>query len=269
MPAKKDFEKYLIESTYSHVLHENYVESPASAFLRYSLDAKDSINLCKRYFPKKQDGGFTKDSQSSLEHLCSAMLPAVMRHFETFQRHLFAGVFEYSAYLNGFDTASFFKKIEKDLPFTINPVRLAAYRGFNAPVGIVLADSMPGWHSPQKVNQYFKFFGFNQQFFSNADCSQLCVLWQLRHSIVHSGGTLTIPDAQKVKELAEWGGYPVVFDDKFVFEVSRKLHPLVQNSVGRAETDFRAKMKANVGPDVSKAIDKLFEVKSKCAVWLN
>jgi hypothetical protein len=197
------------------------------------------------------------------------MLPAVMGHFETFQRHLFAGVFEYSAYLNGFDTASFFKKIEKDLPFTINPVRLAAYRGFNAPVGIVLADSMPGWHSPQKVNQYFKFFGFKHQVFSKSDCGQLCVLWQLRHSIVHSGGTLTIPDGQKVKELAEWGGYPVVFDDKFIFEGSRKLHPLVQSAVRRIETDFRAKMKVNVEPDVSKAIDKLFEVKSKCAVWLN
>lgn len=269
MPAKKDFEQYLVESAYTHVLHDDYVESPASAFLRYSLDAKDSINLCKRYFPKKQNGDYTKDSQSSLEHLSSALLPAVMGHFETFQRHLFAGLFEYSAFLNGFDTSSFFKKIEKDLPFSIDPVRLAAYRGFDAPVGIVLADAMPGWHSPEKVNKYFKFFGFNQQFFSNADCKQLRVLWQLRHSIVHSGGTLTLPDSQKVKELTDWGGYPVTFDDKFIFEVSRKLHLIVQGAVKRLEHDFRAKLRPGIDADSSMAIDKLFQVKSQCAVWLN
>ena len=56
MPAKKkNFEEYLVQSEYKHVLHEDYVDSPASAFLRYSLDAKDAINLCKRYFPKKLD----------------------------------------------------------------------------------------------------------------------------------------------------------------------------------------------------------------------
>lgn len=269
MAAKKDFEEYLVESEYSHVLHEDYVESPGSAFLRYSLDAKDSVNLCKRYFPKKQDGSYTKDSQSSLEHLSSAMLPAVMGHFETFQRYLFAGIFEYSAYLNGFDAAGFFKKMEKDSNFSINPTRLAAYRGFDAPVGIVLADSMPGWHNPSKVNSYFQFFGFPKQFFSNSDCRQLRILWQLRHSIVHSGGTLTLPDAQKVKELQEWGDYPVAFDNKFIFEVSRKLHPLIQEAIGRLESDFRAKLKKDVDKDASKAIKKLFQVKSQCAVWLN
>lgn len=269
MPAKKDFEEYLVESDYSHVLHDDYVLSPASAFLRYSLDAKDSINLCKRYFPKKQDGEYTKDSQSSLEHLSSALLPAVMGHFETFQRHLFAGIFEYSAFLNGFDTASFFRKVEKDLSFSIDPVRLAAYRGFNAPVGIVLADAMPGWHSPIKVNKYFKFFGISQNFFSNSDCKQLSVLWQLRHSIVHSGGTLTLPDAQKVKELNDWGDYPVTFDDKFIFEVSRKLHPVVQDAMGRLESDFRSKLRQNIDAGARESIDKLFEVRSKCSVWLN
>ena len=268
MPPKKEFQRYLVQSTYSHVLHNDYVESPASAFLRYSLDAKDSISLCTRYFPKKQDGSYTKDSQSSIEHLCSGMLPAVMGHFETFQRYLFAGIFEYSTYLNEFDTTSFFKKIEKDLSFSIDPVRLAAYRGFDAPVGVVLADAMPGWQSPEKVNRYFKFFGFSQQFFSNSDCRQLCVLWQLRHSIVHSGGTLTLPDAQKIKELTDWGDRPVVLDDKFIFEVSRKLHPLVQGAVSRIEQDFRAKLRPNVDSEATKAINRLFQVKSKCAVWL-
>lgn len=163
----------------------------------------------------------------------------------------------------------FFKVLRNEASFEIDPVRLSAYRGFGASAGILLADSLPGWHNPEKVNRYFNAFGFNTNFLASADCKRLRTLWQLRHSIVHTGGTMTVPDAQKVKDLSVFGDKPIVFDNQFVFEVSRKMHPLVQAATNRIAQGFKKGILAVVPQDEKDAVDDLFRVKSSVAVWLN
>jgi hypothetical protein len=206
---KKEFHEYITEPSSAHVGHENYLAAPATAFLTYAVEAKCAVDLCIKKFPKNNSRQYTKDSNDSLQHLVSAMLPSLMGHFETFQRYLFAGMFDRSVYLETFDAEDFLGRLSKEV--AIDPLRLAAHRSLGVPsVGLLLADGLSGWHNPHKVNTFFNAFSLNRTLFSNDACSNLLVLWQLRHSIVHTGGTLTLPDAQKIPALSKFGNKKVV-----------------------------------------------------------
>lgn len=264
----KEFNQYLVASPgVTHVSHEEYLKEPATAFLRYVVEAKSAVDLCLRKF--KTNGIYGTDAVDSIRHISVAMLPAIMGHFETFQRYLFAGAFEKSVYLDTFDVDKFFKSIEKHASLSVDLVRLSAYRGgggFSA--GIIIADSLPGWHSPERVNSYFAAFNLNRQLFGNVECKRLKVLWQLRHSVVHTGGTITIPDAQKVPELANCGGKTVAFENNFIYEVARKLHPLVKSATEGFGGVFKQALKPGLPVAVTTPINELFSVRSTVNVWL-
>lgn len=267
---RKEFQEYLSDSSSSHISHADYLASPASAFLKYSVEAKSAIDLCIRHFPKNQSGNYNKDATDSLQHLVVAVLPAVMGHFETYQRYLFAGTFDLSVYLSSFDVDGFFKKLSKETNIQIDWPRLAAHRATGASsVGTLLSDSMSGWHDPERVNKYFGCFGLPHQLFRNEDKERLLTLWQLRHSIVHTGGTLTLADAQKVASLNNSGGRNISFEKNFIFEVSRKLHPLVQASTTGLGAAFIGQLIDNIPENERQRIDRFFEVRSSVDAWLN
>ena len=248
----------------------DYTDSPATAFLKYTVEAKSAVDLCSRHFPKLTNGHYNKASKDSLEHIVKAMLPALMGHFETYQRFLFAGVFDRSTLIGGFDVNSFFKKLEKETNIKLDLSRLAAHRGIGASsIGLLLADAMNGWHFPEKVNSYFDAFGIKTQLFSHDDCKRLRVLWQLRHSIAHTAGTLTLADAQKVSALNGLGDTNIVFENNFIFEVSRKLHPIVKSATERLGEALSSRILPDAPPHDVAALKKLFEVKSSIAVWLH
>lgn len=72
-------------------------------------------------------------------------------------------------------------------------------------------------------------------FFSNNEIEDLGTLWQLRHSIVHTGDWLTIPDSQKVSALIEFGGHPFFMEATFIEAVDRRLHSIVKKSIQRLD----------------------------------
>ncbi|MBW4465455.1 MAG: hypothetical protein KME07_08440 [Pegethrix bostrychoides GSE-TBD4-15B] len=266
---QKDFHEYLAEPSTAYVGHEDYLTAPAIAFLKYAIEAKCTVDLCIRKFPKQNSRKYTKDSADSLQHLVSAMLPSLMGHFETFQRYLFAGTFDRSVYLQDFDAEKFFKTLSKDVQVSFDPVRLAAHRHLGVTsVGLLLADSLSGWHNPNKVNSFFNAFSLQRQLFNSDHCAKLAVLWQLRHSIVHTGGTLTLPDAQKVPALSKLGDKKVVFEKHFIFEVARKLHPLVKEATEGIGTAFQSKIISGIDVQAQKDIDEFFKVKSSIGAWL-
>jgi len=267
---KKEFHQYLTEGQRgAHVSHDEYLKSPATAFLRHTIEAKSAIDLCSRKFPKNSDGSYSKASLDSLQHLTVAVLPTIMGHFETYQRYLFGGIFDRSIQIEGFDIEDFFKKLNKQCNVSIDPIRLAAYRGLGASsIGSLLADSLLSWHNPEKVNAYFNCFNISNQFYSNDAANQLKVLWQLRHSIVHTGGTLTLADAQKVDTLNDKGDKQIVFENQFIFEVARKLHPIVKAATEGVANAFKSNLKPGLEQAIIDDIDTFFEVKSTIAVWL-
>jgi hypothetical protein len=262
---QKSFESYLLTTDNKTVSFNDYLKCPATAFLSYLIDAKDAINYCKNNFQKNQNGKLNKDAQDSYRHISCALLPAIMGHFETFQKALFAGMFERSRWVESFNTEAFFKALEDRCgKLTIDLIRVSAYRGLNASIGQLLADALYGWHSPEKVNLFFKAFDLKIDFYSKDDIEQLSILWQLRHSIVHTGGYITRPDSQKIRALVKYGDIPIVFKDNAIHEICRKLHPIINHSTLRLAKAFKSKLPTNKHADV----DKFYTIKSKIMTWL-
>ena len=246
----------------------DYSRSPATSFLRQLVHLSDSINHCARTFTRKTDRSFTKDSQDSFYRLSAAALAATMSHFETFQRALFAGCFETSRLIPTLDMKTFVKQLQKRGDVDIDIARLSAHRGQPAPIGHFVADHLTSWHDPEAVNTYFRAFVDDVTFFSNRDAGELRVLWQMRHSVVHTGGWLSEADAQKVQGLARLAGRPLLLEDGFMIAVARRLHRIVQQSVGRLEKGFRARLAPKRTKAESREINSLFRVESPRSSWL-
>ncbi len=262
-PHKK-YHEYLENTDDSISSLEDYAKSPATVFLRYVVDAKDAITKCSNNFTEKQKGdGYNKDSLNSLRLLTAATLPAIMGHFETYQKLLFSGVFESTRFIKVFDMEGFHKELEKKGEIEIKVSRIGAYRGQPAQIGQIIADSLGGWHDPEKVNSHMKLLVKNVDFFSNKEKEELRVLWQLRHSIVHTGGWLTLPDAQKVSDLKSYGNKPVIFDPNIIIvAVHKKMHSLVRDATHRLETEFKKLLQENLSLEAENEIKLLFQVDS-------
>ncbi len=265
----KEFQDYIVTAEHTHASHADYLRSPATAFLKYTIEAKSAIDLISRSLPKKQNGEYTTDSRDTLQHLIIATLPTIIGHFETYQRYLFAGIYDKSVFLNTFNTETISRHLEKDFNVSINLNNLSSYRsvGF-APIGRLLSDNLPGWQDPGKVNRYFKLFFPNVNVFSAADCIKLKTLYQIRHSIVHTGGTITLPDAQKVDTLKGKGDTQLAFEKNFIFEVSRKFHSILKDATYRLRDAFIADLVPEITPEERTNVDDFFTVSSTVAVWL-
>ena len=245
--------------------HDAYRKCPAQAFLSYVIEAKDAIDLCIRQLPKKQDGNYTQASQDALHHLSSSMLPTVMGHFETYLRFLFAGTFDNSDLFSEPLNDSFLKQcgLITSGSMSLIPNTVLAHRGKEIQsIGLLLADNMNGWHNPDKVNRYFKAFGINNEFFNHTQKAEIEILWQLRHSIVHTGGTISIVDSHKIKALSSCGNSTIAFENRFIIELCKRFHLLVKD-VGDRHWKALQTMFTTSAPDKrSKKNSEYFEVKS-------
>lgn len=271
---KKNFEEYLLsedKQSQKYVNQSSYLKSPASAFLKYTVEAKDAVNMCINHFPKKANEiDYTQASVDSLRYLVVALLPAIMGHFETFEKTLFAGMYENSVFVKNFDLRKFQKKLTDaaERTITIDLSTLSPYRNTSDfSVGIMLADSLKNWSSPETVNKYFKCF-LNYDLFGQEEIKQLLVLWQLRHSIVHNGGTITRADAQKVATLKGFPNQNILLDNNFIYEVSRKMHSIVKIATCGIGAKYIADLNPNISPDELEKIKVFFEVRSSIGAWL-
>ncbi|MFM6130291.1 MAG: hypothetical protein ACKPBV_16450 [Sphaerospermopsis kisseleviana] len=147
---------------------------------------------------------------------------------------------------------------------------LLGYRGEDsASTGVILADTLKGWHDPEQINKYMKAFGFNKlNFYSSEDIKDLECLWQLRHSIVHTAVTITKPDAQKVKQLSNFSGKNIVLSNKFIYELSKRMHRLVKDANNRLCTEFISNIKDDVNDSEKSKIIAFFKVDSTNQKWL-
>lgn len=264
----KKFTDYIVKPTSGQAnTLDAYTKSPAKTFLHRICDYEDAINHCLNKFTKKADGTYNKDSQDSLWGISAALTAAIMGDFETYQKMLFGGIVEYSRVLSSFDVKKVCESLSKKLNLGIDLLRLMAYRGQRTPVGRLVADSLSGWHDPTQVNLAFMCL-ITTNIFELAEINDLQALWQIRHSIVHTGGWLTRPDSQKVLVLQRFGDTQLHFNNNFVNAVVRRLHRIVKAATGRVEAAFRKRLNRTLTPKGQELIDNLFKVATKKSSYL-
>lgn len=277
----RNFEDYIIETEHKPITLEDYAKSPATAFLRYVVGAKDAANQClKKFKTTARRRTYTQDALDNIHLINAGLLAAIMGNFETYQKYLFANMFEYSIYLSNFDLTRFLRtlkgavKAEKSTKFEVDFTRIAGYRDSKVSVGLVLADQLSNWQSPSIVNSFFKSYGLEDvhrqklEFYSNADKEKLSVLWQMRHSIVHTASTITLPDSQKVSTLNRFGGKVISLDTQFIYEVARKMHPIIKSATEHMRDVYVHNLSVGTPGDVVSKINDVFKVSSTCNVWL-
>lgn len=274
---RKQFYEYIKQASSSTVTLSNYKESPASAFLKYIVNAKNASNQClSKFKTRKRKEPYTKEAISSIQTINAGLLASIMGNFETYQKFLFAQMFEYTIYLNKFDIKAFITALEKASKhqIEIDVTRFSAFRSNPTAVGLILADSLKNWQSPSTVSAYFAAFGLKDEhghpkdIYSNDTKKTLATLWQMRHSIVHTACTITIPDAQKIDQLKDFAGKEIVLDLPFIMEVARKFHPIIKDATNNMKDVFIPNLKSGLTPEVKTIINHLFEVKSTCSIWL-
>lgn len=209
--------------------------SPASTFLEEVNDLCDAVHHCKRKFPRKGNGQFSKDSSDSFERLVMASFALMMSHFERFQREQFAALIDWSFAFACPEPIELAKNLEK-AGCELSLQRVLVGPGDEGEIGEIVADAMPGWHNSTRVNTYFQAVIPSYSFYSNAVISELEKLWQLRHSIVHSGGLLTKADAIKVTGLSAYANRQIKFGENFMPAIGRRMHIVIQKTLTPLQT---------------------------------
>lgn len=277
MGAKvKEFQEYISNGSKAIVRLEDYSKQPATAFLKHVVEAKDAAAMCMRTFKSKGVKSYSKDAVDSMYIISAGLLAGIMGNFETYQKYLFANMFEYSIYLNKFTTSEFIKHLNNvaHSNISIDLNRLSSYRDNHAAVGLIIADNLKNWQSPTIVNDYFKSFrlqdarGRMLEFYGTEAREKLAVLWQMRHSIVHTASTITIPDSQKIDKLNPFANKVIALEKNFILEVARKLHPIIKEATEHMRDVYLHNLKRDIPQAKLNAINDVFKVTSSCPAWL-
>jgi hypothetical protein len=213
-------------------------DPPATVFLKEVAHICDSINHCAHHFPRKKNQEFTSDSADAFQRLSMSAFALLLSHFETFQREQFATILNNIDFMQAIDDVELAKRLEK-VGCTLSLQRILTGRGEPREPGQIIADSLPGWHNPERVNSYFRVMLPAVNAFSNDVVTELELMWQLRHSIVHTGGVITREDAIKVAALRDFRDRRLKFDESFIPAVGRRFHIITEVTMQQLESAVR------------------------------
>lgn len=202
-------------------------EPPGETFLNEVVDLCDAVNHCKRTFTRKKRGGLTKDSADSFERIVTSTFAVLMSHFETFQKRQFAHLIDAYFIFATPDELELAKRLQK-VGCELSLQRVLVGAGEYGEVGEIVADALPGWHNSERVNAYFRAIFQDLNLYSNDLIRELDILWQLRHSIVHTGGVISRADAKKVSGLAGYGNRRLGFGEEFMPAIGRRFHIMIE-----------------------------------------
>lgn len=212
------------------------------------LDESPAITLFKEITAIEHSIGFWKDSvlnssadeqqrESAMQSILVSSFAFLMGHFETYQKEQIAVLINHKDFYSFGDDISISKKFEKlGCNITIQNI-MSEVTDLREP-GHIIADCLPGWHDPEKVNQYFTPLIKNFNFYSSSDIEDLRFLWQLRHSIVHSAGVVTRVDSIKSPRLQAFRGKKLSFEENFITELVDCLYGILSDALERLNVEL-------------------------------
>ena len=245
----------------------NPSDSPATEFLSQVVFVSDSVIHCNRRFTRKKDKTFTKDSSDSYQSIVTSSFALMMSHFETFQRQQFAEILNILDFLSSDDDLTLAKRLEK-AGCNLSIYRLLGGRGNPREPGHIISDALGGWHDPEKVNRFFSLVFPEHCFYSNELASEIHLMWQIRHSIVHTGGIVTREDCMKHPMLKGYWDTKLVFDEGFILAVARRLHIIIQICLDGLRSQVEQSFSKSEGvDDIPSFIDSICGYTSPRPSW--
>lgn len=265
MSKAEDITGYIVEGRRKKIGSLN--SSPADIFLMEIVEICDSISHCRRLFTRKKDGEFTQDSFESFQRIATSSFALIMSHFETYQKQQFAHLIDCRYCLKNEDDATLAASLE-DVGCDLNTHKALTSEFEDGNIGAFVANSLPGWHKGSKVNGYFKVLLPKVNVFSNSDIDVLNTMWQIRHSIVHTGGRISRYDATKVPKLREFENRDLTFREDFIDAVGREFHRIAYDITDRMRSVLIDIWQAtDVGVELGEA-DDLIGCTSPRKSWL-
>ncbi|WEY41530.1 hypothetical protein [Paraburkholderia sp. SUR17] len=192
----------------------------------------------------------------------------MMSHFEMFQKNQFAQLVDTQDFMVDSDDMALAKRLEKE-GCAVTLHRILVGRGSPREPGQIIADSLGSWHNPSRVNQYFQIIFPKLNVYSKPAIAELDLMWQLRHSIVHTGGVVTREDAVKVSQLRKFEDRKLVLEGEFIMEAGRRLHMIVKHATSLLETAVRDRfIRPEDGEDYEQIIQGIIGCNSSNHKWL-
>lgn len=216
-------------------------EAPATTFLRSVVEICESVSYCEEVFVRSGDSPTGSPASGSLRVFVMSAFAMLMSHFEIFQKLQFAELVDTQDFMEGFDDTELAKRLEKE-GCAVTLHRILAGRGDPREPGQIVADSLGSWHNPSRVNQYFQIIFPKVNIYSNSAIAELELMWQLRHSIVHTGGVVTREDAAKVSSLRQFRDRKLVLEGQFIMQVGKRLHMIVKQVTSLLEGEVRKRL---------------------------
>lgn len=255
--------------TEGHVSYTEYCQAPGVAFFNFCKRLNESVETFKEHEFDQERHKFPRERLPIVQYYVNSAYALLMGHFETYQKRVFAGVFEKSVYLEDFHKGSFLSRLGiKGDKVSITTEHLLAARGGEEEIsiGILLADSLGSWHDPGNFCKFFCAFTNQQkqhifgQILEDQQKEVLAEMWQVRHSIVHTAATLTKSDALKVSSLEKYSGQTLVMKVNTIYESQKYLLSVVRSINKKIEAGFNSQMPVGASHRKREEIRKLLSV---------
>lgn len=217
-------------------------EPPATSFLHSVAAICESVSHCEKALASADDPEESARSADSLRSFAMSAFAMLMSHFEVFQKLQFAELINSLDNLSTFDDLELAKRLEKE-GCSITLLRILSGRGDPREPGQIIANSLTGWHSPSRVIQYFRTIFPAVSIYSNSAATELELMWQLRHAIVHTGGVITRENTVKVPSLRRFNDRMLVLDGGFIAEVGKRLHLIVKQATDLLQAEVHSRLK--------------------------
>lgn len=193
-----------------------------------------TVFLEKLFKIKEAASKASRDAESMQIWLCS-LYSYTMGQFELYVRRQFIEVLNVSVFFKSYDSTSIAEKLRKVgcMP-TIESILVDSANEWEP--GWLISEAMPGWHDPEKVNQYFRVLFPDFCLYSNEQAERIRLTWQIRHSIIHTGGLITRFDARKHRLLHRFGDKKLHLSEKSIDNLVYWLDGIVVDSTERLKS---------------------------------
>jgi len=211
------------------------IDTQNSTWEAQYTDKSHATEFLEKLFQIRDTASKTVQDTVSMQIWLSSLYSYTMGQFELYIRRQFTEVLNTSIFFQSYDSTIIAERLRKvGCAPTIESILVDSSNEWEP--GWLISEALPGWHDPEKINQYFRVLFPDFCLYSNEQSERIRVMWQIRHSIVHTGGLVTRFDARKHRLLHRLGDKKLHLSDTSIDSLTFWLNEIVVDSTERLKT---------------------------------